>query len=76
MQEPCYLSLQSRKPPKSVLGWLVTTVSWGAKLLSGTTPENGITGEEVRTVALGEEPRGREDQDEVPLTNPGIQDCT
>jgi len=45
-------------------------------LLGGTTPENEMTGEEVRTVALGEEPRGREGQEEVPLTNTGLQECT
>jgi hypothetical protein len=35
-----------------------------------------MTEEEVRTVALGEEPRGREGQEEVPVTNTGLQEYT
>ena len=37
--------------------------------------KNGLT-EKVRTVALGEELVGREGQEEVPVTNTGLQECT
>jgi hypothetical protein len=46
----------------------------GVKLLGATTPDNGMSGEEGKSVTLGKEPRGREGQEDVPVTNTGLQE--